>query len=202
MSYVSEFFDATLIQPLRASDFNLPVSESAVADLLSLLSDSESYTYLAIKSDQSYEVVKATGGNGVITLERGLEGTQASTHPVGACVAMVSPLTLAVIKDLICNYACCEAECPCEPVAVAGTHLPAASYGKEYDGAVLFSGTPPISVGVVDAPSWMTVTQEGNVVKLSGTKDDREAVTMTIAAANCGGTKIASTTFYSPAELN
>lgn len=202
MSYVSEFFDATLISKLEASDVNLPVSETAVADLLSLLSDSESYTYLAIKSDQSYEVVKAKGGNGVIILERGLEGTTPAMHPFGACVAMVSPLTLAVMKDIICNYECCESDCPCEPVEVAVASLPVAEYGKEYNGIVVFTGTQPIHVGVTGAPAWMTVTQEKGVVKLTGTKDSKGAINMTIAAANCGGTHVVSVPFYSPAELS
>lgn len=194
MSYVSEFFDATLIQPLRASDFNLPVSESAVADLLSLLSDSESYTYLAIKSDQSYEVVKATGGNGVVVLERGLEGTEASTHPVGACVAMVSPLTLAVMKDLICSYACCEGECPCEEVEVAGSMVPPAVQGVTWNGIVVFKGTAPITIGINNAPDWMNAVQEGNTLKLSGTPTASE-VSFDVAASNCGGTKVVAQHF-------
>lgn len=198
MSYVSEFFDATLISKLEASDVNLPVSETAVADLLSLLSDSESYTYLAIKSDQSYEVVKAKGGNGVIILERGLEGTTPVTHPFGACVAMVSPLTLAVMKDIICNYECCESDCPCEPVELVGVYnVPARiMVGDTFNAFAVFTGKTPISMGASGAPEWMTITQEGSVLHLTGTVPQparSEAyVNFSIAAANCGGTSVAS----------
>lgn len=185
--FVSEYFDASLSAKLTADAILLPLDDGAMADLLNLLTDSDDYTFLAIKSEQSYEVVKAHKEGGLIALDRGQEGTTAVLHPMGACVATVSPLTLAVMKDIVCNYECCQTDCVCEPVTFGSAMLPTPVANKEYVGAVIFNGDLPITIGVNDATSsWITVTQEGRIAKLSGMPTGTSG-RISLAAANCNG---------------
>ena len=193
MAFVSEYFDATLTAKLPASAVMLPVSDAAMADLLALLADEENYTFLAIKSEQTYEVVKAHKSGGMVVLDRAQESTRDVLHPMGACVAAISPLTLAVMKEVACNYECCESDCVCDAVEVAGSLIPAATRGTAWEGNVLFSGDSPIWVGVNGAPAWITATQQGNTLRLTGTPNSAGTFTFSVAAANCGGTAVVST---------
>lgn len=196
--FVSEYFDASLSAKLTADAVLLPLDDGAMADLLNLLTDSDDYTFLAIKSEQSYEVVKAHKEGGLIALDRGQEGTTAVLHPMGACVATVSPLTLAVMKDIVCNYECCQGDCVCEPVSLVGAFgIPSRIHSlAELNGFVAFQGDGPITAGVDKAPDWLTVTQTGNVVRLSGIvpqpSRDEAFVSFSVAATNCNGTSVAS----------
>lgn len=193
MAFVSEYFDASTTVKMTADAVNLPLSDGAMADLLNLLADTEDYTYLALKSEQTYEVVKAHKVGSMIVLDRAQEGTRAVLHPMGTCVAAVSPLTLAVMKEIACNYECCESDCVCDAVEVAGSLIPAATRGTAWEGNVLFSGDSPISVGISGAPAWITATQQGNTVRLTGTPNATGTFTFSVAAANCGGTAVTST---------
>lgn len=194
MSFVSEFFDATLTAKMTKTDRSPSLTESAKTDLANLLTPEDSYTYLSIKSDQTYEVVKASLRSNSIYFERGQEGTEAVQHPLGSCVSAVSPLTLAVIKALVCEYECCDGECPCEPVAFQGATMPPAVVGEPWEGTVIFSGTQPIKCGVNNAPKWLTATQQGGVLTLSGTPTAAAQLILSVAAANCNGTEVATET--------
>ena len=194
MAFVSEYFDASTTAKMTANAVNLPISDGAMADLLGLLTNTEDYTFLALKSEQTYEVVKAYKRGSLIVLDRAQEGTDAVLHPMGTCVAAVSPLTLAVMKEIACNYECCDGDCQCTPVTVAGTNIPAATKGTAWEGAVLFNGDTPITAGVNGAPAWVAVTQQGGMVKLSGTPNKAGTFNFSVAAANCAGTSVASTT--------
>lgn len=202
MSFVSEYFDASTTAKMTADAVNLPLSDSAMADLLGLLTDTDDYTYLALKSEQTYEVVKAHKVGSMVVLDRAQEGTRAVLHPMGTCVAAVSPLTLAVMKDLLCNYECCQGDCVCEPVSLAGIYGLSNDVwaGNPLEIAVVFSGDLPMTVGVNNVPEWLGVTQENRVIKLTGTvpwpsspnRFDEAFVNFTVAAANCNGTAVAS----------
>lgn len=192
MGFVTEYFDATLTAKLPADAVSPTLSESAVADLTSLLSPDGAYTYLSLKSDHTYEVVKARLSGGLIYFERGQEGTAAVLHPLGTCVSAISPLTLAVIKAMACEYDCCEGDCVCDPVEFAGSAIPTAIVGKAWEGAAMFTGTLPIVCTANGLPSWVNVSTQNNMLKLSGTPTQPGTYSFTVAAANCNGTAVAS----------
>lgn len=194
MAFVSEYFDATLTAKLPASAVMLPVSDAAMADLLALLADEEDYTFLAIKSEQTYEVVKAHKSGGMVVLDRAQESTRDVLHPMGACVAAISPLTLAVMKDIVCNYSCCEGDCQCVPVSVAEVINPEVIQNEPYQGTVVFGGDLPITISVTESPYWIEATTIGNTVFLHGTA--RISGDVIIAATNCHGTSVTVKTIH------
>lgn len=185
-----EYFATYLTDRLEPEGTDLPICNSAVADLLALMPDEDDYIYLALKGDSHYEVVRAYNAGGTILIERAQEGTTAVLHHYGTCVSAVSPLVAAVMKDLICNYTCCEEECPCDPVAFGGASLPDLQEGVAWEGAVVFSGDLPMTIGISNAPGWMEATTSNNIIKLSGTPTSSEAVHFSVAATNCNGTHI------------
>lgn len=194
MSMVSEFFSAFTTDRIGDTEIHLPLSDSAKADLLAILEPAESYIYLTLKGESNVETVKAHADGGYIILVRGLEGTKAVNHHYGTCVTSISPTTIAVLKDLVCNYKCCEGECECKPVELVGKMLPTATIGVEWEGVAFFNGDLPIHIGVHNAPGWMTITQKGATLHMAGTPTETGIFHFTIAAANCGGTAIDSDT--------
>lgn len=185
MPLKSEFFSAYTTEALPADSRYLPVCASAEADLLALLGDG-GYAYLSIVDDASFETVKVTSDHGTLLIDRGCEGTQAVKHPSGACVKSVSPTVVAAIKDLICNYSCCEGDCPCTPVAVAGVSNPLGKAGQPWTGVVVFTGTAPVHCGVSGVPPWMSAKVVGSTVVLEGTPLAAGEWTVSCAASNCG----------------
>lgn len=188
------FFAARLCDRLEASEVHLPLSNAATADLLAHLPEDDDYAFLSLKGDVEYEVVKVRNEGGTLLIERGMEGTTAALHHHGTCVSTVSPLTVAVIKDMICNYECCEGECPCDGAAVAGWTIPDAYVDKTWEGAVVFSGDLPMTLGAANVPSWMKVEAVNNTLKLSGTPHIAGTFTFSVAATNCNGKYVASQT--------
>lgn len=194
MNVRNEYFSASLITKIEATDVYLPLSMSAEADLKALLETPDAYVYLTLKDDLYLETVKVKNVQGTLMMERGVEGTVATSHPYGTCVAAVSPTIVALIKDLICNYECCEGPCPVEPVALAGYATPTeGNVGVEWTGAVIFSGTAPMTIVVNSAPSWMEAVQIGSTIKLRGVPDKTGTTVMTVAATNGNGTNVVST---------
>lgn len=189
MAFVTETYQAFLNAPMEADAVHLPVGSAAYADLLKLLSaEPGNYTFLTIKDDTSMETVKAKAEGGYILLERGLEGTEAVKHPFGACVTAVSPTIIAVIKDLFCNYTCCEtAPCDCIGVYLIDATLPEGNVGVEWEGRITLGGTQPLNVSVEGAPAWMTVVQERSLVRLYGTPTEAGALSLRVVATNCKG---------------
>lgn len=197
MAFISEIFSGYTVAPIKATDNYIPLCVDAQADLLSFLADEDSYTYAAIKSESSYEVVKLHVAGNIILMERGLEGTVPVAHRRGACVTTVSPLVLAAIKDLICNYSCCDGEeCPCAAPSVAQYSMPAYRTGSSWTGWMAFNGDTPMTLTVQNAPAWMSVTQsESNgqaMLSFAGVPTTSGDVTILISAANCGGTHVMS----------
>ena len=185
------FFAARLCDRLEASEVHLPLSKAATADLLDNLPEADDYAFLSLKGDVEYEVVKVRNEGGTLLIERGLEGTTAVLHHHGTCVNTVSPLTVAVIKDMICNYECCEGDCPCEAVAYAGASLPPAYLDAEWKGMVAFVGDTPMTLGAANVPSWMKVEAVNNTLMLSGTPHVVGTFSFSVAATNCNGKHVA-----------
>ena len=203
MSMKYEQFGARLVNRLEAADSYLPLSNEATADLLNLLTESDDYIYLSIGDEKTYEIVKCRAEGGLLIIERGLEGTSAVLHGYGACVSSVSPLIIAIVKDLICNYSCCEdGDCECEPVAFGMSFLPYAKQGAAWEGMATFSGNTPMNIGVNGAPDWMQVDVEGTTIRFSGTPNVVGPVSFSVAASNCGGTSIVSHVISFNVEAN
>ena len=190
MPFVTEDFQAYLSNPLEAGEIYLPLSHPPYADLLAMLSSNAgNYTFLTIKDDTHLETVKARAEGGYILLERGQAGTVAVKFGYGACVTTVSPTIVAVIKDLFCNYSCCNGgTCDCTGVSLAAYDLPDANVGVAWAGFITLSGTVPIEAAVKNAPAWMTITQERNVITLTGTPTTAGAVSLLVEANNCNAT--------------
>lgn len=193
MALVSDYFSANINGRLESTDVYLPLNPPAEADLLNILADPASYIILTLKGERFIETVKATNQQGTIILERGLEGTTPVLHHFGTCISSVTPTILAVIKDLICNYSCCEdGDCPCTAVEYVASTLPVGHVGQAWQGSVVFSGSLPMTVAVAATPAWMHAIQHGNSVFLSGVPDMAGTFTFSAAATNCNGTNIAT----------
>lgn len=188
------FFAARLCDRLEASEVHLPLSKAATADLLTVLPNEDDYVFLSLRGDVEYEVVKVRNESGTLLLERGMEGTNAVLHHHGTCVSTVSPLVVAVIKDMICNYECCEGDCPCEGVVAGGWTIPDAYVDKPWEGGIVFAGDLPMTMGISNAPSWMKAKSVNNVLELSGTPHIAGTFTFSVAATNCNGKYVASQT--------
>ena len=176
--FKNKYFTTFLTRKLEAGDLDLPIVEKAKADLLDLLSGEDDYTYLSIV--------------GTLLLERGIGGTKPQTFTYGACIRTVSPTIIAAIKDLVCNYACCEGPCECEPVEVGGYALPDCTKGQPWTGHVAFQGSMPMTLGANGAPAWMKVETKANTVTLSGTPNVSGQFSMSVCATNCNGTAVSS----------
>ena len=192
MAYKNEYFSAMLNGKLDKDAVHLPVSEAVAADLLALLTDKESYIYLTIKGDTTFETVKARNEDGTLLLERGVEGTTAVLHPYGSCIVSVSPTVIAAIKDLVCSHNCCEEDCPVTPVAFLAKSISDAVVAHSWSGAVIFSGTAPVVIGTDGLPAWMNATQQGTTLLLDGTPTEEGTCSFTVAASNGNGNNLAS----------
>lgn len=107
MPYANDYFQAYLESKITATDAHLPVCAEAKADLLRFIPNG-SYTYASLVDDTNMETVIIRNEYGELILERGIEDTTPVAHPLGTCVRTVSPTAIAAIKDLICNWKCCE----------------------------------------------------------------------------------------------
>jgi hypothetical protein len=188
MALVTEFFSASTSEKMEATDVYLPLSESAKADLLTLLGNEGKYVFLTLKDEVNLETVKATVSGDTIILERGLEGTEAVLHPLGTCVVSVSPTIMAAIKDMVCNYQCCEGGCAVEPVAFDSAYLPASYVGKAWEGILRFTGSSPMKLGIANPPAWMTVVQVKNEIQMSGTPTEAGQLSLGAFGVNGDGT--------------
>ena len=170
-----------------------PRDAAAEADLKALLSGEGSYVYLTIRDELNAETVRCSLSAGALVLERGMEGTQGVRHPYGACVSTVSPTVMAVVKDLICHYDCCEGgDCTAVPVALHSVNAPSASVGAPWQGSAELDGSDPITLDASAAPSWMTVRRYGHLVLMKGTPSTAGNVSFTLYAVNLNGTESAS----------
>lgn len=179
-------FRATLTAKLEQGALLLPISDADRLDLISQLGEDGNYTYLTIRAENiRSEIVKVTVQCGELVLTRGQDGTKDLAFPRGSCVLFT--LTPAIVKDLICNYDCCEdEECPCVEVTAAGATLPAGTVGASWSGVFVFTGDVPMAI-VADVPTWMTVVQSANYLTLSGTPPIAGTYNVAASATNCSG---------------
>lgn len=194
MNLKNELFEAFTTLAMTPTGNTVPLPSTAEADLRALLTTPDSYIYLAIKGCTSYEVVRAYVAAGALVIDRGQAGTVGAFHSPGSIVYGMSPLVWQNIKDLICQYDCCEGECVCNPVTVGGIAFPTASLNTAWAGFVVFDGDGPIVASVNGQPSWMTVELEGHVLKLYGTPNATGTTAFSVSAANCGGQHVVSQT--------
>ena len=194
MNMKTEFFSAYIVDALLPGDVHIPLSAAAEADLKALLASEGSYVYLTIRDELNAETVKCSLSAGTLVLERGLEGTEAVKHPYGSCVSTVSPTVMAVVKDLICHYDCCEdGDCTAVPVSFGVPTAPAGTAGTPWLGSVDVGGSDPVTLDASAAPSWMTVRRAGrNTVLMSGTPPSPGSVSFSLYAVNLNGTETAS----------
>lgn len=188
----TDYYFAVTSSRMEPNDQAIPLPPAKENALLAILPEDGDYTYLAIRGDTHYECIKVENRDGSMVVTRGIEGTNSVTHHTGSCVGSVAPATIAAIKDLICNYSCCEDGCPCDPVQAAGQALAPARVGERWEGSVSFAGSLPMTVGVSDLPSWMSAEAKHNTVRLSGTPPVVGTYNFSAAATNCGGTSIAT----------
>ena len=176
-------FAAHLSRTLEKTDATLPLSEAGLAWFLSLVPEGETLP-LVINDGLTYEEVLATNSAGHITLERGRGETEARKFPRGACARF--EVTLSVVRHEICNYDCCPAGDCAEPPAVAGTLLPAGMAGTPWEGAVIFTGTLPLTLAATGLPPWCQAEAGPNFLKLSGTPDGAGSWNVSVAASGYG----------------
>lgn len=187
MPYVTEPFQAFLSATLDYCDTHLPLSDNAHADLLKLLKEEGSYTFLSLRDDVHFETVKAYARNGCfILIDRGLVGTMPAKFSFGTCVSTLSPTAVAAMRAMLDETALCgyDPDAMGAPPGVAFTDLPIGSARTYWRGMVVFSGTLPIHVTASGVPSWLTVTQLGNMIELTGTPPVATTTTISLHARN------------------
>lgn len=177
----------SLADRLDKGDTYLPLATADLAKLTAVVPNGEQ-TYLTITDELSKEYVLATNTNGTITLERGVD-SEAYTFPKGSCVFFEN--SIPVTKWLVCNYECCQGDCPVEAVAAAGVVLPSGKVGNAYNGSVVFSGALPMAMGVTGLPSWATAQQFGPYLKISGVPTATGTFAISVSACNDSGKNIA-----------
>lgn len=189
MAYKNEMFSAMTQCVMLPEDAAIPLSPAAENDLMALLSEDGDYTFASLRSDTKYEAVRIQNNDGLLVVTRGIAGTQAEKHPFGTCVSLAQPAVIAAVKDLICNFNCCEDEpCECVPVAVGGSILPTAYRNLPWNGTVSFTGDMPMALAVdMRNAKWINAVQNGNAVHLSGTPPETGRYSFSVSASNCNG---------------
>lgn len=178
----------TLAGALPADGAYLPLSADDSARLRALLAEDGEQIYLTVTDGVYREYVLATNQSGTIVLTRGVD-SEARKFPKGSCVFFEN--SVPVTKWLICNYECCQGDCPVEPAASAGHVLPPGRVGDPWEGSFVFSGDLPMAFAVTGMPGWMSATYAGNHVRLSGTPTAAATHSLSVAASNGQGSGIA-----------
>lgn len=106
MAYIQIIdFNSKLIEKLDKVDTDLPVFEEHLSKLKSRLGD-KNHTYLIIKDGSlNSEIIKVLTQDGKLSIIRGLEQTDATTFPKGACVTHI--LTSTAVREIVCQMECC-----------------------------------------------------------------------------------------------
>ena len=192
MLVTPDYFSAFTCDPIEATAVELPLAGAAKADLLNMLKDKDDYIYLTIRGDIHLETVRVRNEAGYLIMDRGLEGTQPARHHSGSCVSSVSPTVIATIKDLICNWSCCNDEpCPCTGAELEGiVVLSEGQVGFEYKAVLSFGGSLPMNVNISGLPGWATAIQTNNTVTVTGVPNTAGETKCTVSVTNCGGSTL------------
>ena len=103
-------FQGRLAASMGPTDTSLPLVAGDAALLASSLGQTH-HAWLTVYDPTGSEVVRATAWGGQILVERGQDGSTPRTFPPGSCVD--ARVTYAGVKDLMCNYSCCDTgDCP------------------------------------------------------------------------------------------
>jgi hypothetical protein len=176
-------WSAELQAPLDADELVPLLPANRLSQLAGVLG-SGGQTYLTFHAPGlGCEIVKATYAYGVLTLERGQDGTAARPWPKGSCLEWT--LTGQAVKEIVQETIFCEPECQAASI-VAGGMLPNGSAGVSWTHVVQLGGTPPFTVGQFSVPAWMTASVDGGEIRLSGTPPAAGAYDVTVQIKNCG----------------
>lgn len=176
-------WSAQLLAPLTAVDSTVMIGALPASTLAAVLKNG-SHTYLVLTAPGlGCEIVKATYGYGVVSIERGQDGTAPRPWPMGSCIEWA--LTGAGVSELAFQQACCPAECVVASM-VSGATLPDGVAGVFWSHRIVISGTPPFALGMVSIPSWMSITLDAGEIRLEGTPPAAGAFDVTIPLKNCG----------------
>jgi len=177
-------FSAHLSKSIQADSGFLPLAEADENRLKALVPEDEEIL-LTLKDDLYIEYVKITNTCDALLMERGQSESIARKFPRGTCVFFEN--SIAVTQWLICNFNCCEGDCPCEGVTAAGVVFPTGKTGIPYMATAVFKGSLPMTIGVSGHPSWSIAETGANYVKLSGTPTGGGDYIVNISATNCSG---------------
>lgn len=180
-------FSAHLADVLAVDDVYLPLSQTDTARLQAYLPNDGDEAYLVITDGVYRENVLVTLLHGTLVATRGID-SDAHKFPKGSCIFF--EVSIPVVKWLICNHNCCDGDCPVDAVKAQGVVLPTATVGLPWVGTAVFSGDLPMQIGVTGLPSWVTATQRGTTLVLTGTPTGAGTYAISIAAANNGGQNI------------
>lgn len=187
---ITKPFYATLTGKLMDTDQFLNLNPNSMMQLMSQMEEGD-YTYLTISDRLNTEIVKATKTcfEGGVMIERGQGDTEPRHFPFGSCVTF--EVTTPVVKDLICNYECCDGPCVCEGVAGAGITMPTGIVGVPYTGTAIFTGDTPMTLTAKGFPAWAEIFIGANYIRVSGVPNAVGTYEVGVAATNCHGTAIA-----------
>ena len=173
---------AELTAPLSPEEVTPSLRADLYARLCATLSNGN-HTYLALMAPSYFEIVRARCSSGVITFERGQDGTSPQPFPVGACLRFI--LAGAAVTDMIAQTEICPT--PCVPATIAsGGTAPDGQVGVAYSHRIVISGTPPFELGAYSIPSWMTITLDAGEIRLGGTPIAAGTFNIIIPLKNCG----------------
>lgn len=175
-------FIADLQAPLAADEVTPSLRPDKYARLCSALSN-DTHTYLALEAPTYFEIVKAKCFAGVITFDRGQDGTSAQPFPMGACVRFI--MAGAAVKDLINETLTCPQPCTPATIAAGGT-APDGVVGVPYSHRIVISGTPPFQLGAYQIPDWMEITLDAGEIRLTGTPPAAGVYNVAIPLKSCG----------------
>lgn len=127
--------------------------------------------------------MKATCFAGVVTFERGQDGTSPQPFPMLACLRFI--MAGAAVRDLITETMLCPQ--PCTPATIAsGGTMPDGVAGVPYSHRIVISGTPPFQLGAWQIPEWMEITLDAGEIRLSGTPPAPGVFNVAIPLKSCG----------------
>lgn len=180
-------FSSYLNSKLDAGAKYLTLSPDEMARLKTIVPAGEE-TILTIADDLHREYVRVMNDTGTIVLERGIDSGTYS-FPKGTCVFFEN--SVPVTKWLICNYQCCDGDCPVDAVKAQGMVLPVGEVNDAWKGSAIFSGDLPMVISVTGLPAWCTAEQQGNYLYLSGTPTVAGTYHISVAGCNDLGRQLA-----------
>lgn len=180
-------FSSYLSAKLDADATYIPLSPDENARLKSIVPAGESII-LTIADDLHREYIEIKNDAGTLIAERGKD-SDSYTFPKGACIFFEN--SIPVTKWLICNYQCCDGDCPVDAIKSQGMVLPVGEVNNAWKGSAIFSGDLPMAIAVTGLPSWCKAEQQGNYLYLSGTPTAAGTYHISVAGSNDLGRQLA-----------